>query len=57
MASPATPSICLGVDPGSLACGWAVVSRLGSRMELLEAGVIRKLPENYNAMFDDSFIK
>ena len=24
---------------------------------LLEAGVIRKLPENYNAMFDDSFIK
>ena len=36
-----TPSICLGVDPGSLACGWAVVSRLGSRMELVEAGVIR----------------
>lgn len=36
-----TPSICLGVDPGSLACGWAVVSRLGSRMELLAAGVIR----------------
>jgi crossover junction endodeoxyribonuclease RuvC len=35
------PSICLGVDPGSLACGWAVVSRFGSRMELLEAGVIR----------------
>ena len=41
MASPATPSICLGVDPGSLACGWAVVSRFGSRMELLAAGVIR----------------
>jgi crossover junction endodeoxyribonuclease RuvC len=35
------PSICLGVDPGSLACGWAVVTRTGSRMELLEAGVIR----------------
>ncbi len=32
---------CLGVDPGSLACGWAVVSRLGSRMELVAAGVIR----------------
>jgi len=39
--SPGVPSICLGVDPGSLACGWAVVSRFGSRMELLEAGVIR----------------
>ncbi|MCL1893240.1 MAG: crossover junction endodeoxyribonuclease RuvC [Holophagaceae bacterium] len=37
----AVPAICLGVDPGSLACGWAVVSRFGSRMELLEAGVIR----------------
>ncbi len=36
-----TPTICLGVDPGSLACGWAVVSRFGSRLELLEAGVIR----------------
>ena len=34
-------SICLGVDPCSLACGWAVVSRLGSRMELLDSGVIR----------------
>lgn len=33
--------VCLGVDPGSLACGWAVVSRFGSRLELLEAGVIR----------------
>ena len=40
-APAAAPSICLGVDPGSLACGWAVVSRLGSRMELIEAGVIR----------------
>ena len=39
--APATPAICLGVDPGSLACGWAVVSRLGSRMELVDAGVIR----------------
>ena len=37
----AVPSICLGVDPGSLACGFAVVSRTGSRLELLEAGVIR----------------
>jgi len=41
MAPAPTPSICLGVDPGSLACGWAVVSRLGSRMELVAAGVIR----------------
>jgi crossover junction endodeoxyribonuclease RuvC len=39
--APSPPTICLGVDPGSLACGWAVVSRSGSRMELLEAGVIR----------------
>ena len=36
-----TPVVCLGVDPGSLACGWAVVSRTGPRLELLEAGVIR----------------
>ena len=41
MVIPPPPSICLGVDPGSLACGWAVVSRHGSRMELLDAGVIR----------------
>ncbi|HZU53459.1 MAG TPA: crossover junction endodeoxyribonuclease RuvC, partial [Holophagaceae bacterium] len=32
---------CLGVDPGSLACGFAVVERNGSRMSLVEAGVIR----------------
>ena len=32
---------CLGVDPGSLACGWAVVERSGSRLTLVEAGVIR----------------
>lgn len=34
------PSICLGIDPGSIACGWAVVSRLHSTMELIDAGVI-----------------
>ncbi|MGA2080156.1 MAG: crossover junction endodeoxyribonuclease RuvC [Holophaga sp.] len=41
MATAPVPSICLGVDPGSLACGWAVVSRTGSRLKLVEAGVIR----------------
>ncbi len=41
MIQPPTPSRCLGVDPGSLACGWAVVERAGSRLTLLEAGVIR----------------
>jgi len=41
MIAPATPAICLGVDPGSLACGWAVVQRLGSRLSLVDAGVIR----------------
>lgn len=41
MVQPLPVSICLGVDPGSLACGWAVVSRRGSRLELVEAGVIR----------------
>jgi crossover junction endodeoxyribonuclease RuvC len=41
MPAPTPTSICLGVDPGSLACGWAVVARTGPRMELLEAGVIR----------------
>ena len=35
------PTICLGVDPGSLACGWAVVCRTGPRLELLSSGVIR----------------
>ncbi|WP_043487096.1 crossover junction endodeoxyribonuclease RuvC [Holophaga foetida] len=39
--TPSAPVLCLGVDPGSLACGWAVVSRFGSRLELVEAGVIR----------------
>ena len=43
MAQAPVPSICLGVDPGSLACGWAVVSRLGSRMELMDSGVIRSI--------------
>jgi crossover junction endodeoxyribonuclease RuvC len=40
---PATqpPSRCLGVDPGSLACGWALVSRSGSRLTLVDSGVIR----------------
>jgi len=38
---PAAPMRCLGVDPGSLACGWAVVERRGSRLSLVEAGVIR----------------
>lgn len=41
MALPSQPVRCLGVDPGSLACGWAVVERFGSRMTLVEAGVIR----------------
>ena len=41
MMPPASPSRCLGVDPGSLACGWAVVERSGSRLSLVEAGVIR----------------
>jgi crossover junction endodeoxyribonuclease RuvC len=41
MIKPSPPSICLGVDPGSLACGWAVVERFGSRLSLKEAGVIR----------------
>ncbi|HJV22261.1 MAG TPA: crossover junction endodeoxyribonuclease RuvC [Holophagaceae bacterium] len=41
MAVPPQPVRCLGVDPGSLACGWAVVERFGSRMTLVEAGVIR----------------
>jgi len=41
MVTAPAPTVCLGVDPGSLACGWAVVSRTGSRLELVEAGVIR----------------
>ena len=41
MMPPASPSRCLGVDPGSLACGWAVVERTGSRLALVESGVIR----------------
>lgn len=38
---PSPSAICLGVDPGSLACGWAVVARTGARLELRAAGVIR----------------
>jgi crossover junction endodeoxyribonuclease RuvC len=41
MILPAPPSRCLGVDPGSLACGWAVVERSGSRLSLVDSGVIR----------------
>ena len=41
MIVPPAPARCLGVDPGSLACGWAVVERCGSRLSLVEAGVIR----------------
>lgn len=41
MIQPPRPARCLGVDPGSLACGWAVVERSGSRLTLVEAGVIR----------------
>lgn len=50
----ASPSICLGVDPGSLACGWAVVSRFGSRMELAAAGVIRNPP---GTVFDQRILR
>jgi len=41
MTQHCTSSICLGVDPGSLACGWAVVSRSTiSKMELIDSGTI-----------------
>ena len=39
--TPPAATRCLGVDPGSLACGWAVVERSGSRLTLVEAGVVR----------------
>lgn len=35
------PTKVLGVDPGSVATGWAVVSMQGNRYTLYEAGVIR----------------
>lgn len=41
MSTLTSPALCLGVDPGSLACGWALVARSGSRLELRAAGVIR----------------
>lgn len=31
----------MGVDPGSAATGWAVVESIGSKVRLIEAGVVR----------------
>lgn len=31
----------LGVDPGSIRCGWAIVARVGSRITYVGSGVIR----------------
>ncbi|MFM8430122.1 MAG: crossover junction endodeoxyribonuclease RuvC, partial [Holophagaceae bacterium] len=32
---------CLGVDPGSIACGWAIVEQKGNQLALVDSGVIR----------------
>lgn len=32
---------CLGVDPGSIACGWAIVEQKGNHLALVDSGVIR----------------
>lgn len=32
---------CLGVDPGSIACGWAIVEQNGSKLSLVDFGTIR----------------
>ena len=32
---------CLGVDPGSIACGWAIVEQKGNQLILVDSGVVR----------------
>lgn len=34
----------LGVDPGSLNCGWAVVERIGRQLQHVASGVLRPAP-------------
>jgi crossover junction endodeoxyribonuclease RuvC len=32
---------CLGVDPGSIACGWAIVEQKNNKLSLVDSGVVR----------------
>ena len=43
----------LGIDPGSAATGWAVVSASGNRYSLIDAGVIRPRGEGRPARLAD----
>ncbi len=38
--------IILGIDPGSLKTGWGLITARGSALALLDAGVIRTVPQN-----------
>lgn len=40
MQRPASSVRILGIDPGSIRCGWAVISRSGSRLDRVASGVI-----------------
>lgn len=40
MQRPTASLRILGIDPGSIRCGWAVISRSGSRLERIASGVI-----------------
>lgn len=40
MSRPSASLRILGIDPGSIRCGWAVIVRSGSRLERVASGVI-----------------
>jgi crossover junction endodeoxyribonuclease RuvC len=42
---PRPPCRILGIDPGSLRCGWAVIDRAGNRITRVDSGVIATDPD------------
>jgi crossover junction endodeoxyribonuclease RuvC len=50
------PVIVLGIDPGSRRCGWGAVAREGSRLRVIDSGVLvpgdLPVPERLGVMLD-----
>lgn len=42
--TPSTPSLFLGIDPGTAVTGWAVLEASGSRLRAVEYGCVRTAP-------------